>query len=361
MSKKQPNTNQPGYTAADFADPLGWMRRQTYGDLKNWLRQAVWNGKFLPVIIPPINVPPILYLVQLLLRNDTEVRTAMRTIIPELLREWNVRDTRDCLLSLLLLCSNLSCNEAESTVATIITEKLRDEPEDIKCRKEALGVLQTIGTERTIHLFKRYISNPEYAAYCYRGLYRFDLTYAGTELPRLMKMYRGKEGQKKLKAILHFLFIVTLKPSQYYTVVQSFLENAPGQYFLDFFDFLGSLGIFESFFENLSKAESTKLLGQVIKQTPLEHSTLVVELLQTADIEIEPPAESYNPEPDTIDAIAVPPVPLIGGGTHFTYRRISGKGDIVPVVAREELSTERQWAFARNYNPAGLDHMFAGH
>lgn len=361
MTKQQPDTNQPEYTVEDLADPLAWMHRQTYGELKNWLRRAVWNNKLLPVIIPPINVPSSLYLVQLLLRSDIEVRTSMRTIIPELLREWNVRDTRECLLSLLLLCSNLSCNEAESTVAAIITEKLRDEPGDIKCRKEALGVLQTIGTERTIHLFKRYISNPEYAAYCYRGLYQFDLTYAGTELPKLMKMYTGTEGQRKLKPILHFLFIVTLDPSQYFTVVQSFLENAPGEYFLRFFEFLESLGIFESLFENLSNVESTKLLGQVIKQTPLEHSTPVIELLQAADIEIEPPTESYNPEPDPIDAVLVSPVPLIGGGTHFTYRRRSGKGDRVPVVARQELSSRRQWAFARNYNPPVLDHMFMVH
>jgi hypothetical protein len=361
MRKNQPSINQPTYTSEDLVDPLGWMKRQPYGELKAWLRQALWNEKFLPVLIPPYNVPPILYLAQLLLRSDLEVRTAMRTIIPELLREWNFHDSRECLRGLLLLCSNLSCNEAESTLATIITEKLTDEPEDIDCRKEALGALQTIGTERTIHLFKRYISDPEYAAYCYRGLYRYDLTHAGTELPKLMKMYRGREGQRKLKAILHFLFIVTLKPEQYFTVVQSFLENAPGEYFLNFFDFLGSLGILDSLFDNMSRAESTKLLGQVIKQTPLEHSTPVVELLQRADIEIEPPAESYNPEPDPIDPYAVPPVPLVGGGTYFTYRHISGRGDRVPVVPREELSTQRQWAFARNYNPRGLDHMFPGH
>ena len=361
MNKKQPDVNHPEYTTEDLLDPLGWMKRQSYGALKSWLRQALWNDRFLPVLIPPYNVHPVLYLIQLFLRSDVEVRTSMRTIIPELLREWNAHDTRDCLKSLLSLCSNLSCNEAESTIAAIITEKLTNDPEDIDCRQEALGALQTIGTERTVHLFKRYISDPYYAAHCYRGLYRFDLTYAGTELPKLMKLYSGQEGQRKLKAILHFLFIVTLDPSQHFTVVQSFFENAPGKYFLNFFEILGSLGIFESFFDNLSKAESTKLLGQVIKKTPLEHSTSIVELLQTADIELEPPPEPYNPEPDPISAFSDSPVPVIGGGRYFTYRRISGKSDRVPLVAKEEVSEKRLWAFSRNYNPPEFDHMFTVH
>ena len=361
MRKKQSDINQPDYTSEDLVDPLGWMKRQPYGNLKYWLRQAVWNGKFLPVLMPPHNVPPILYLVQLLLRSDSEVRTAMRTIVPELLREWNAHDTRDCLQSLLLLCSNLSCNEAEPTIATIITEKLTDEPEDIKCRKEALGVLQTIGTERTIHLFKCYISDPEYAAYCYRGLYMFDLTNAATQLPTLMKIYRGEAGRRNLRAILHFLFIGTLKPAQYITVVQSFVENAPGSYFVRFFELLGSIGVFkESFFNNLSPAENTKLLNQLIKRTSLEHSTAMVDLLKTAGIEIEPPAESYNPEPEPINRFAVPPVPIIGGGTYFTYRHISGKGGRLPLVPKDELSKERQWEFAKGYNPLDLEHLFAG-
>jgi hypothetical protein len=366
MGEEQPDNRQIEYNSEDLVNPLDWLKRQPYGKLKYWLRQGMWNGKFLPVMIP-YNIPPVSYLSQLLLRSDTEVKTSLRTIVPELLREWNAYDDAECLLNLLILSSNLSCNEAETIIATIITEKLGETPEHIECRREGLGVLQSIGTERTIHLYKRYIGNPEYAAFCYRGLYLFDLTNAATELPALMDLCRPGESEQNLKGILHLLFMATIKQPQHITVVQAFVENAPAEYFVEFFDLLRSLDVLnQSFFNNLSKAENVKLLSQLIKRTPLEDSSKIVALLQAVGIEIEPPADSYNPEPEIpkpampLDVIPLPGV-SIGGGRYFTYRAAAGMGESVPVLAMEEINGQRQWAFSRNYNPRELDHWFQIH
>lgn len=367
-SEKLSDFNQPEYGSEDLVNPLGWLKRQPYGKLKNWLRRALWSGKTLPVMIPS-NVPLVSHLAPLLLRSDVEVKTALRTIIPELLREWNAFDEPDCLLNLIILCGNLSCNEAETVIATIITEKLGEKPEHVKCRQEGLGVLQSIGTGRTTHLYKRYIGNPEYAPFCYRGLYLYDLTYAATELPKLMEVSRRGRGEQKLKGILHLLFKLTLKPPQYITVVQSFVDEAPGEYFVEFFELLRSLDILnESFFSNLSKAESVRLLSRMMKRTPLDGSgrmvDRMVELLKSAGIEIEPPADSYTPEPPPPKPQPppppVPPLSLVpvGQGRYFTFRHISGLGESVPVLAIEELSQDQQWAYSRNYNPLELSHLF---
>lgn len=355
--------NQPEYDSEDLVNPLGWLKRQPYGKLKNWLRRALWNGKTLPVMIPS-NVPLVSHLAPLLLRSDVEVKTALRTIIPELLREWNAFDEPDCLLNLIILCGNLSCNEAETIIATIITGKLGEKPKHVECRQEGLGVLQSIGTERTIHLHKRYIGNPEYAPFCYRGLYLYDLTYAATELPKLMEMSRLGRGEQKLKGILHLLFKLTLKPPQYITVVQSFVDEAPGDYFVEFFELLRSLDVLnESFFSSLSKAESVRLLSRMMKRTPLDDSGSMVELLNSMGIEIEPPADPYNPEPEvtkpqpTLTASPMSVVP-IGQGRYFTYRHTSGRGESVPVLPIEELSPDQEWAYSRNYNPPEVHHFF---
>lgn len=365
MHEGHSENHQTEYESEDLINPLAWMKRQPYGNLKSWLRQGLWNDKFLPVMIPH-NIHPVSYLIQLLLRSDKEVKTSLRTMIPELLREWNAYDDADCLLNLLMLSSNLSCNEAETIIATIITEKLGDKPQHIECRREGLGVLQSIGTERTVHLFKRYIGNPEYAAFCYRGLYLFDLTYAATELPSLMDICRPAGSEQNLKAILHFLFKATLKQPEHITVVQSFVENAPGEYFVEFLELLQSLDVLNySFFTNLSKAENVKLLSQLIKRTPLEDSSKIVEMLKAVGIEIEPPVASYNPEPDTPQPAMPLDIASMAGSIFksrfFTYRAAHGKRESVPLVGTEELGEHREWAFSRDYNPRDLNHLLLIH
>src|SRR5215213_7295963 len=156
-----------------LVDPLGWVNRQPYAELKKWLKRFVFQRDLSPVIIPPSSIP-LSYLIQLLLRADAPVKTELRTIIPELLSEWNAYDSREVLLDLLDLCGNLSCNEAESNIARIITDKLGDSAADVQCRSRALGTLQSIGTERTLHIFLRYLSHPRHVALCYRGLYRLN-------------------------------------------------------------------------------------------------------------------------------------------------------------------------------------------
>jgi hypothetical protein len=347
------------FESADLTNPLDWLQRQSYGQLKDWLRQALWHGRFLPVMIPSENAPAISYLAQLLLRSNTEVKTSLRTIIPELLREWNLNDTADCLLNILFLCGNLSCSEAEPIVAGIITEKLSERPEHIKCRKEGLGVLQTIGTSRTLHLFKRYIDNLDYAPFCYRGLYLNNLSNAGIELPRLMALYRAHQRDQDLKTILHFLFIGSLKPPEYMTVIMAFVDHAPEEYFIEFFELLKSLKILnERFMSSLSTVETTRFLNQIIARTRLEDSTEMVELLKQLGIELEPPAAPYNPEPE---AKAVRPtgklVPM-GEGRYFHYKVHYARQERVRLKPKTPLGSQRVWAFSRDFNPPDLNTMF---
>src|SRR6185436_19306095 len=100
-----------------------------------------------------------------------------------------------------------------------------------------------------------------------------------------------------------------------------------------------SLGVLnQSFFNSLTKAENVKLLSQLIKRTPLKDSSKIVGLLKSVGIEIEPPADSYNPEPELpkpdmpLDILPLTGMP-IGGGRFFTYRAAAGMGESVPVLA----------------------------
>lgn len=168
-------------------------------------------------------------------------------------------------------------------------------------------------------------------------------------------MFGGEEGKRKLKAILHFFFVATLKPAQYISVIQSFVDNAPGIYFLDFFALLRSLNVVnESFFYNLSKPETTKLLSQLLKRTPVDDSTeiKVVNMLKELDVEIKPPPDAFDPEP-----IPTLSEPLIEQATYFRYRLMFGDGESVPLVAKKELDEKRFWAFVWTYNPDVADLM----
>ena len=162
MAKKTSDKKPRKYKASDLVGPLDWINSRSYGELKQWLREAVQHRIFLPVVIPH-DVMPAAHLTQLLMKSELQTKTYLRTIIPELIKEWGRNDNPQSLDNLLILCGNLNCNEAETAISRIVTEKLAHTPVDTELRLRALNVLQEIGTNRSLHVFKRYLGELDYA------------------------------------------------------------------------------------------------------------------------------------------------------------------------------------------------------
>lgn len=359
MEKKTSHTSQkhpPGAT-----DPLGWVQCQHYAELKRWLKSVVWRGDWTPLIIPPSAVP-ISYLARMLLRADARVKTDLRTIIPELLSEWNTYDSRDVLETLLILCGDLSCNEAEMVIARIVVHKLgEDDENDLRCRSRALSTLQSIGTERTLNLFLRYIGHPRHAALCYRGLYRLNPMYAATEMPALVRSYKSRNATARLKDVLDLLFNETLTPPEYITVLRPFAEQAEPESFIEVLELLASIGVFgPKFFACLSAIQSQSVFGQLLKRARNEDCERIVSLLGEMKMTIEPPPDIDSGglgSGDPIGEIGLgePQIGLLGessGDEGFYYLIPKGEGEGLPkkwpFVKSSDLSPNKRWMLTRS-------------
>ena len=277
-------------------DPLSWVNSRTYGQLKEWLRDATQQRIFVPVVIPH-NVMPSSYLAQLLRHSEPRIKTHLRTIIPELIREWGAYDDRQCLTDLLILCGNLNCNEAEIPISAIVTDKLTDNSEDTELRVRALSVLQAIGTSKSLHLFKRYIGDYDYAAVCYRSLYRLNLDYAVIELPDLMKLYHSYDAAGELEDVLKVLFKYTLKPQEYIYVLQPLVDQVKPQYFVEVLEILHSINVLdEKYFGQLPSKPRAELIKQIMKRGREEDGERISALLGAFRVKLEPPPYHKSPE-----------------------------------------------------------------
>jgi hypothetical protein len=358
MPKKTSNNQAQAYDPADLLDPLAWINLQSYGQLKEWLREAIWHQVFLPVVIPH-NTMPASYLAQLLLQSEARIKTHLRTIIPELIKEWGASDNPRCLDDLLILCGNLNCNEAEIAISRIITEKLTDKPDDIKLRLRALSVLQEIGTDKSLHLFKRYIGDLDYAPLCYRSLYLLNLSYAVTELHSLVRLYHRHEAVDELADVLKILFKYTLKPQQYMCVLQPLVEQAPAETFVEVLELLHSINVFnEAFFRELPSAQRVEMLKQIMKRARKEDCERISDLLRAVGGRLDPPPELYMIPAEVKSTSASQKAQAKGkrkGATHqpvfflTTHSRSTGYTESVPVIPVSELGADKIWGFTRNF------------
>jgi hypothetical protein len=131
------------------------------------------------------------------------------------LQEWGRDDPKGPLEDLLFLCGTLRCAAAEATIALITTDRLEGRPDETGLRQNCLSVLSGLGcTERTAPLFRRYISDVNYSALCYRALYRYDLSNAARELPRLVQTHLTAEVTQQLRPVLNILFFTYLSCDQ---------------------------------------------------------------------------------------------------------------------------------------------------
>jgi hypothetical protein len=345
-------------------DPTLWLERLHYAELKGWLKNVIWRGDWTPLIIPPSAVP-ISYIARLLLRTDARVKTDLRTIIPELLSEWNAYDSREVLEALLILCGDLSCNEAEMVIARIVVHKLGEDDEmDVRCRSRALSTLQSIGTERTLNLFLRYIGHPRHVALCYRGLYRLNPKYAATEMPALVRSYKSRNAIDRLRDVLDLLFNETLTPPEYITVLQPFAEEAEPESFIDVLELLVSIGVFGApFFTCLSATQSQSVFGQLLKRARNEDCEQIVKLLSDMGMTIEPPPDIESEglgSGDSSDEIGLdrPQLTPLGesaGDEGFYYLipqlEVEDSPKKWPFIKSSDVSLDKRWILTRSALP----------
>jgi hypothetical protein len=356
-------------------DPVGWVNGQSYGELKKWLRNVIWKGDTHPMIIPPSAILAS-YLAQLLLRTAPHVKADLRTAIPELLCEWNATDTRRSLDDLLILCGNLTCNEAEMVIARIIVSKLGETEEEVPYRRRALSTLQNIGTERTLNIFLRYLGDRRYAALCYRGLYRINPAYAAAELPMLTKLYRRLDAVEELKDVLKVLFKHTLTPPEYITVLRPFAEKAPPESFVEVLELLTSIKVLSGpFFASLTPSQSVEIFGPLLKRARLKDCERISQLLNDAGVTIEPPPEETEIWPEEIEYVmptkpsrrgrqqrVIPSQPSTPrtGDRYYHFAPTSGTTgwtEKLPIVSSAELGVEKCWRFIRSGKPQVMSYI----
>ena len=189
-------------------DQRQWVESLSASQLKDWLRRFIWRHEYFPLDIPYIISNPISHLATLLQAGSPQLIVNLRIILPELLKEWGSYDPAECLESLLNLCASLRCAEAESVVIQITQERLgaRQREVEIALRQRCLRVLSGFGcSSGTAAIFKKYIKEINYAAICYRALYRYQRDYAATLLAFLADLYEKNSLLDDLKDILNIL------------------------------------------------------------------------------------------------------------------------------------------------------------
>jgi hypothetical protein len=339
-------------------DPLSWVNLRTYGELKEWLRDATQQRIFVPVVIPH-NVMPSSYLAQLLRHSEPRIKAHLRTIIPELIREWGAYDDRQCLNDLLILCGNLNCNEAEIPIAAIVTDKLTHNAEDTELRVRALSVLQAIGTSKSLHLFKRYIGEYAYAAVCYRSLYRQNLDYAVTELPDLMNLYHSHDAAGDLEDVLKILFKYTLKPQEFICVLQPLVEQVAAEYFIEVLEILHSIDVLnKKYFERLPSKPRAEMIKEIMKRVRKEDGERISALLKAFGVGLEPPPYHKRPQQPVSEETEAKTKQRAGkklvkskqGYFEINVPDQSTGSERVPLDS-SELSMDQMWPLMREFTP----------
>lgn len=352
LSNKKPSTHQIGA----LVDPQSWINARNYGELKSWMREATRHRIFLPLVIPH-NVIPVSYLVQLLTRAQPRIKTHLRTIVPELIKEWGTHDDRESLDDLLILAGNLNCNEAEAPISRIITEKLTDEPRDVQLRRRALSVLQGIGTDKSLHLFKRYIGDYDYAAVCYRSLYMLNLEYAVTEFNDLMKLYHRHDVADELEDVFKVLFKYTLKPPQYIYVLQPLVDQLPPESFVEVLELLKSIDVLkEKYFAQLSSKSQAHMIKQIMQRAREEDFENISALLLAVGAEVKPPAYPIVTE-DPADAktkrkaAGKRPVKTKQSFFSLNVSDDSSGSEDMRLISTAELGDDKSWILMREFMP----------
>ena len=209
----------------DLADPVEWLTRLTPYRLKLWLRGAIWHGQTLPLSLGAMEllVPHLDRLLRCEEEREGEGKKGrhsaltvnLRVAVPALLAEWGSRDRGECLDDLLVLCAKLRCAGAVPSIASIATERLGGRPDEVRLRKRCLSVLAGLDvTEQTVPVFNGFFNQYDYTPFCYRALYRNNLSYAVQKLPALLRIYRERREYARLRQLLDLLLFKHLNGEQ---------------------------------------------------------------------------------------------------------------------------------------------------
>src|ERR1051325_7208475 len=225
MSDQSANNSDLIFVQKDLEDPLNWVENLSEERLLNWLRKVLWTGNALPVIVPSISRLAV-EVSDLLKQGSSALKSRARAVIPTLLQEWGRNDPPNVLDDLLVICGRIRCAAAEPVISLLMTERLRQQPEVVPLRQRCLSVLSGFGcTERTVLKFEEYITDIEYAAICYRALYRYNLRYAATELQNIISLFQNADALDELDIVIHNLAHDLRSPRQFIWILARYLEH----------------------------------------------------------------------------------------------------------------------------------------
>ncbi|HSS20057.1 MAG TPA: hypothetical protein VLL54_08280 [Pyrinomonadaceae bacterium] len=144
---------------------------------------------------------------------------------------------------LLIVAAKLRCANSEQYIALILAERLGQRPGSLLIRQRALSVLSGFGcTERSVLIFERHITDIEYAAICYRALYRYDLRYGATELTNIIRMFQESDSLGELDIIIRTL-ASDLEPADFTTIITKYLEIGEPNEIVDIVEVLRGVGV----------------------------------------------------------------------------------------------------------------------
>ena len=225
MSDQPVNDGDFPFVQKDLEDPLKWVENLSEAQLLKWLRKVLWTGNALPIIVPSISRLAI-EVSSLLKHGSSALKSRARAVVPILLQEWGRDDPANVLDDLLIICGRIRCAAAEPIIVLLMTERLQQQPEVVALRQRCLSVLSGFGcTERTVLKFKEYITDIDYAAICYRALYRYDLRYAATELQNILSIFQHANALDELNVVISNLKHDLKSPRQFLWVLARYLEH----------------------------------------------------------------------------------------------------------------------------------------
>jgi hypothetical protein len=193
---------------------LQWFEERSAEDLTNWLRRLVLVQSSHP-LISPNQARPVTYFANLLARGTPELTCKIREVVPRLVQEWTRNASAQYLDDLLVLAGLLKGTAAEATIVIIAAEKITGRPDEVQLRQRCLSVLSGFGcSEYSAPLFNRYLEDIDYSAYCFRALYKYNLSYAVTTLPAVVATHEKADKLQALRCVLNFLFFDHLNKRQ---------------------------------------------------------------------------------------------------------------------------------------------------
>lgn len=338
MSDKPVSQSAVVFSQEDLKDPLPWVESLSEERLLYWIRHSLSTRDALPVVVSP-NSRLAVEMSSLFKKalKSSGLKTRVRAVIPVLLQEWGRDDPMDLLDDLLILSGRLRCAAAGPVIVTIMTERLRDRPEAVAVRQRCLSVLSGFGcTERTEPIFKELITNVEYAAICYRALYRYDLRHAATELQEIVSIFQSVDALEELDIVIRNLGNDLRSPREFIGVLTQFLSHAEPERIVDVLEVMRGVGLLVAApFVEARPSERVLIFKLLLERCPPQHLQDLLWKLDSIGLGLYS-VELKNGQ-EYIQGVAYDPV---------TDRKV-----VDPVIATKDLNSDVVGAVVRGSEP----------